>query len=39
MNKTRRMILNIIIVLACAVFASAIMLKVSPNDSWLAFVG
>jgi hypothetical protein len=39
MSKTNRTFANFVAVLACAVFASALMLKVTPNDSWLAFVG
>jgi hypothetical protein len=39
MNKRTRMLLSLAIVLAGALFASALMLKFSPNSSWLAFVG
>jgi hypothetical protein len=39
MNKTSRMLMTFAIVLAGALFASALMLKLSPNSSWLAFVG
>jgi len=39
MNKIRRVAVNLIVVLAGAVFASALMLKVGSNDSWLAFAG
>jgi len=39
MNKTGRMFITVAIVLAGAVLASALMLKFTPNDSWLAFTG
>ena len=39
MNKTGRTLITFAIVLAGALFASALMLKLSPNSSWLAFVG
>lgn len=39
MNKTSRTLITFAIVLAGALFASALMLKLSPNSSWLAFVG
>jgi hypothetical protein len=39
MNKTTRSLITFVIVLAGALLASAIMLKLSPNSSWLAFVG
>jgi len=39
MNKTSRKIITFAIVLASALFASALMLKLSPNSSWLAYVG
>ena len=39
MNKRTRMLVTLAIVLAGALFASALMLKFSPNSSWLAFVG
>jgi hypothetical protein len=39
MNKTTRTLITLGIVMAGALFASAIMLKLSPNSSWLAFVG
>jgi hypothetical protein len=39
MNKSDRTLISIAIVLAGALFASALMLKLSPNSSWLAFVG
>lgn len=39
MNKTSRTLITLAIVLAGALFASALMLKLSPNSSWLAFVG
>lgn len=39
MNKTGRTLFTLAIVLAGAVLASAIMLKFTPNDSWLAFIG
>jgi len=39
MNKTSRKIITFAIVLAGALFASALMLKLSPNSSWLAYVG
>jgi hypothetical protein len=39
MNETGRTLITFAIVLAGALFASAIMLKFSPGSSWLAFVG
>jgi len=39
MNKTTRTLITYGIVLAGALLASAVMLKLSPNSSWLAFVG
>jgi hypothetical protein len=39
MNKTGRTLITFTIVLAGALFASALMIKFSPNSSWLAFVG
>lgn len=39
MNKTGRTLITVAIVLAGAMLASALMLKLSPNSSWLAFVG
>jgi hypothetical protein len=39
MNKTSRTLITVAIVLAGAIFASALMLKFTPNDSWLAFIG
>jgi hypothetical protein len=39
MNKSDRTLISIAIVLAGALFASTLMLKLSPNSSWLAFVG
>ena len=39
MNLTTRTVITTGIVLASALFASALMNKVSPNGSWLAFVG
>jgi hypothetical protein len=39
MNKTSRTLITFAIVLAGALFASALMLKLSPNSSWLAFLG
>ena len=39
MNKTSRTVITVAIVLAGALLASALMLKLSPNSSWLAFVG
>ena len=39
MNKAGRMLITFTIVLAGALFASALMLKLSPNSSWLALVG
>ncbi len=38
MSKTDRTI-TIAIVLACATLACALMLKFTPNDSWMALVG
>jgi len=37
MNKTTRTLITFGIVLAGALLAAAIMLKLSPNSSWLAF--
>lgn len=39
MKKAGRRFLTLIVVLASALFASALMFKFSPNSSWLAFVG
>ncbi len=39
MSKTSRALITLAIILAGAIFASAIMLRVSPNSSWLAFIG
>jgi hypothetical protein len=39
MNKTGRTLITYAIVLAGAVFAAALMLKLSPNSSSLAFAG
>ena len=39
MNTTTRTLITFGIVLAGALLASAVMLKLSPNSSWLAFVG
>ncbi len=39
MNKTTRALISLAIVLAGALLASALMLKLSPNSSWLAFTG
>ena len=39
MNKTSQNILAIAFIFAGALIASALMLKVTPNDSWLAFAG
>ena len=39
MNKTGRTLIAFAIVLAGALFASALMLKFSPGSSWLAFAG
>jgi hypothetical protein len=39
MNKTSRTLITFAIVLAGALLASAVMLKLSPGSSWLAFVG
>jgi len=39
MNKTGRTLITFSIVLAGALFAAALMLKFSPNSSWLAFAG
>lgn len=39
MKGTVRTLITIAIVLASALFASAVMVKVSPNSSWLAFAG
>ena len=39
MNKTSRTIITLAVVLAGAMLASALMLKFTPNDSWLAFIG
>jgi hypothetical protein len=39
MNKTSRTLIIIAIVSAGALLASAVMVKFTPNASWLAFVG
>ncbi|MFN0139755.1 MAG: hypothetical protein ACKVQW_06675 [Pyrinomonadaceae bacterium] len=39
MNKTSRTIITLAVVLAGSMLASALMLKFTPNDSWLAFAG
>jgi hypothetical protein len=39
MSQTGRTLITFTIVLAGALFASALMLEFSPNSSWLAFVG
>jgi hypothetical protein len=39
MNKAGRTLITFAIVLAGALFAAALMLKLSPNSSWLAYVG
>ncbi len=39
MNKTSRTIITLAVVLAGAMLASALMLKFTPNGSWLAFIG
>ena len=39
MNKTGRTLISFAIVLSGAIFAAALMLKLSPNSSWLAFAG
>ncbi len=39
MNTITRTLITFAIVLAGALLASALMLKLSPNSSWLAFVG
>jgi hypothetical protein len=39
MNKTTGTLITFGIVLAGALLASAIMVKLSPNSSWLAFIG
>lgn len=39
MNKTSRTLITFAIVLVGALFASALMFKLSPNSSWLAFMG
>jgi len=39
MNKTSRTLITVAIVSAGAVLASALMLKFTPNDSWLVFIG
>jgi hypothetical protein len=39
MNKTTRTLITFVIVLAGALLASALMLKLSPNSSWVGFVG
>jgi len=39
MNKTTRTLVTFAIVLAGSLLASALMLRLSPNSSWLAFVG
>jgi len=39
MNKTSQTLITIAIVLAGAMLASAVMVKFTPNASWLAFIG
>jgi hypothetical protein len=39
MNRTTRTLITFAIVLAGALMASVIMLKLSPNSSWLALIG
>lgn len=39
MNTTTRTLITFGIVLAGALLASALMFKLSPNSTWLAFVG
>jgi hypothetical protein len=39
MNKTSRTLVTVAIVLAGAILASAVMVKFTPNASWLAFIG
>jgi hypothetical protein len=39
MNKTTRTLITFGIVMAGALLASVVMIKLSPNSSWLAFVG
>ena len=39
MNKTSRLIIALAIVLVGVMLASALMLKFTPNGSWLAFIG
>ena len=39
MNKTGRMLITIAIVLAGSLMASALMVKFTPNASWLVFIG
>ena len=39
MNKTSRILIMLAIVLAGALLASAVMVKFTPDASWLAFVG
>ncbi len=39
MNKTSQTLITIAIVLAGAMLASALMVKFTPNASWLAFIG
>jgi hypothetical protein len=39
MNKTGRTLITIVIVLTGALLASAVMLKFTPNASWMAFIG
>jgi hypothetical protein len=39
MNKAGRTLITFAIVLAGALFASALMLQLSPNSSWLAYLG
>jgi hypothetical protein len=39
MNNTTRTLITFGIVMAGALLASVVMIKLSPNSSWLAFVG
>ena len=39
MNKMNQNIITIAFALAAAILASAVMIKFTPNDSWLEFAG
>jgi hypothetical protein len=39
MSKTFKRVISATFALAASLLASAIMIKLTPNDSWMAFVG